>query len=118
MIQRQRLISVSHSKLSNLRYGQALFGLNRLEQTSQRTVSDQGSVLSLHDFKGSLKLTNNTITNNLVFIPSAILSNTNRFNQSVIEKPMDLFMRNQSVVFEQRLNETDLNLRLKLLTTN
>lgn len=98
MTEKQRLISITNSRLSNLRYGLPIYGLNKLEETTNRVVDSQGSVLSLHDFKGSIQLIGNHVSNNMALIPSAILSNTNRFNRSVIENPMDMFIKADSNV--------------------
>lgn len=61
--------------MSNLKYGDVIFGLNHLNSTSTGTIASTGSVLSLNGYHGFIELVNNTIANNLNFIPTAIFTN-------------------------------------------
>jgi hypothetical protein len=68
--------------MTNLNYGQVVHGLGVLNKTTNPYKESKGVVLSLHDFEGSVEFVNNNVTHNMVFIPSGIVANNQKFNQS------------------------------------
>ena len=57
-------------------------------------------VINLHDFKGQLEISNCTITNNSVFIPSAIFANLNSVGSDSIS--LDTEKNKQILIFTQQ----------------
>ena len=73
----QRKIGFYRSTFENLNYGEALYGLNKLEPDNHTTwfAQSRGIVINLHDFHGTVELLGNNVRHNFAFIPSAIAAN-------------------------------------------
>ena len=55
------------------------------------STNGKGFILSVHQFEGRIKVLNNKIDNNMVFIPSAIFTNFPKVNESHYHFNMDDF---------------------------
>ena len=73
--EQQASLLIADSVLRNLNYGRVEHSLGSLDRTENLYSNSQGIVATINDFKGSIEFRNNSITHNMVFIPSAILSN-------------------------------------------
>ena len=76
-----------------------------MAQLASQNSESTGMVLSLQDFTGVVEMINNTVSNNFAFIPSAILSNNQKFNQTVFNPPFTTFVTN-STVLEMEIKDT------------
>ena len=63
------------SIFENLNYGKLLHGLGSKNKQINPFGGSKGIVCTLIDFGGRIEFINNTITKNMIFIPSTIFSN-------------------------------------------
>ena len=82
---------MADSVFRNLNYGRVEHSLGSLDRTENLYSNSQGIVATINDFKGSVEFRNNSITHNMVFIPSAILSNNQKLNNFVVNLEMSYF---------------------------
>lgn len=65
--------------------------LASLKRDENRWSTSKGIVVSITDFGGPVEFINNTISKNMVFIPSAIFSNNQKFNKSLVAPSLASF---------------------------
>ena len=82
------------SKFENLNYGQVYQGLEELDTTKEQQSTSKGIVLSVRNFQGNIELLDNTIANNIVFIPAAEYTNRPKYNQTHVDPEIDDFIKN------------------------
>ena len=70
---------------SNLNYGKGLKALRKKDQSVLQMARNKGILLNIDDFEGDIQLLQNDITQNMVFIPTAIVSNADKYNKSVVD---------------------------------
>ena len=80
--------------------------MNRISDSQTHKATSKGLILNIVDFKGPIEFLNNTVRHNDVFIPSAIVSNSQKFNTSVVNILFNFCVNeaDESLVFEK--NET------------
>ena len=83
--QRQKKLVVANSSFSNLNYGKAVHALGSLRPSENKFSQSKGIVCSINDFNGRIEFINNSFAKNMVFIPSAILSNSQKYNKTVVD---------------------------------
>ena len=74
----QQKIGVYNSTFENLNYGQAIYSLGRTAENDKgvnHLHQSRGYVFTLYEYIGLIELINNTISKNMAFVPSSILSN-------------------------------------------
>lgn len=64
----------------NLNYGYVTHALASLNQTRNEYATSRGLVLSINGFAGDVEVHKSHFAKNLVFIPSAIYANAQKFN--------------------------------------
>lgn len=71
----QSSIIVFESVFENLNYGKVLHALGSKNKQINRFGESKGIVCTLIDYGGRIEFINNTISKNMIFIPSAIFAN-------------------------------------------
>lgn len=90
----QKKIAVYKSIFENLNYGQVMYSLARIapgKANSQYLHQSKGHIFTIYEYSGPIELVNNTISKNMAFIPSAILSNHEKFNKTLLNFDNDFF---------------------------
>lgn len=88
---KQKQLIVVNSEFQNLNYGKAEHAQASLKRSENLFSQSKGIVCSITDFEGRVEFINNTISKNMVFIPSAIFSNSQKFNASLIDPAFTFF---------------------------
>ena len=83
--QRQKKLVVTNSSFQNLNYGKAVHALGSLRPSENKFSQSKGIICSINNFEGRIEFTNNSFAKNMVFIPSAILSNSQKYNKTVVD---------------------------------
>lgn len=76
---------MTDSSFHNLNYGKAVHALSSLKPSENKFSQSKGIVCSINNFEGRIEFINNTFTKNMVFIPSAIFSNSQKYNKTVVD---------------------------------
>ena len=71
-------------------------------------ATSKGIVLNVHDFKGPVEFLNNTVRHNNVFIPTAIIANSGKFNSSVLPILFNTFVQSTDNTLRFEMNETSI----------
>ena len=67
-----------------MNYGKGLKALRKKDQSVLQMARNKGILLNIDDFEGDIQLLQNDITQNMVFIPTAIVSNADKYNKSAV----------------------------------
>jgi len=81
-----------NSTFTNLNYGQVLYTLGSLNRKLNLNSNSRGIICSINDFEGDIEFKGNNISKNMVFIPSAIFTNNQKYNKSVTNFELNDFL--------------------------
>jgi hypothetical protein len=76
--------------------------LGSLDPLKNKFAQSKGIVCSINDFEGRIEFINNTMTKNMVFIPSAITSNSQKANKTMLSPLLSNFRSKQNAGLEHR----------------
>lgn len=97
----QQEIYLENNVLVDLNYGDIMHGLKELVPTFENRVTSRGIVLNVQSFQGPIRLSNNTISANHAFIPSAFMNNLMKLSGDEQVVRLDDFKSfNNSLMFE------------------
>jgi hypothetical protein len=98
----QKQLVVTQSEFHNLNFGRVLHSLGSLNPSNNKFAQSKGIVCSINDFEGRIEFINNTLTKNMVFIPSAITSNSQKYNKTILSPPLSNFRSKANAGLEHR----------------
>jgi len=84
-------VYIESSQFINLNYGYVTHSLASLNKTRNEYAASRGLILSITDFNGNVEVHKSNFGSNLVFIPSAIYANAQKFNSSVFNPVLSDF---------------------------
>lgn len=99
-----------------MNYGQYVHSLASLKPTGSKFAQSRGILCSINDFEGRIEFINNTISKNMVLLPTAVFSNAEKYNASAVDPTIDTFLsaanvglnREAGAYLELTRNETEL----------